>query len=303
MSAPQRDVRAEQSAAVVELAAAIRRLPMMPAVASQLAACLRLELLHPIDLARWIAFDPALVGRLLGQANAPGRGAPGRVQTLSTALQLLGREALVGLVRESLPLCMVDQPLLAPLWREHLVCAALARELHERRGEGDGEVAYVAGLLHDVGGLVLLVCWPQRYARVLRRRPADPRLRRHEERRRFGVDGAQLGAELLRQWGLPETLVDAVRLQAEARAPEAALAATVWQASRLARRAAEWSGVGVEPEWMREMGLSRAAWRERVAPIDAITVERPNAVATHPHRGTTAHAPPGARVAGPDLPS
>lgn len=302
MSAHQRPGREEQSAAVVQLAGAIRRLPMMPAVASQLADWQQLDVLHRIDLARWVSFDPALVGRLLSQANAPGYGAPGRVLTLGAALHLLGREALITLVRESLPLRMIEQPVLAPLWREHLVCAALARELHGRRGEGGSEAAYVAGLLHDVGGLVLLSCWPQRYARVLRRRHADPRQRRHEEQRRFGVDGAQLGAELLRQWGLPPAIVEAVQLQTEARIPEAPLAATVWQASRLSQRAAEFRPGQEEPDWMREIGLDLPLWRRLVEPIDAITIERPAGVpASAPPRGLPAHLPVADRVPGPDL--
>jgi len=282
----------------------------MPPIAHTLGALHQLGTLRHADLPQLISSDAALCGQLLRLANAPGRGARGQIGTLGAALHLLGRDALMGMVTEALSLRLPAQGVLPTLWREQLLCAALARQLHGRRGEGRAETAYVAGLLHDVGGLVLLARWPQRYGKLLQRARREPNTRRAAERQRFGVDAAQLGAELLRQWGLPEDIVAAVRGHADAQPPAAPLAASVWRACRMAQQAAVLSPPWSEAEWMRAAGLDLRHWRELVEPIDAITAHPRGAQANWtpaecgPRAGIPlGQAPPGppARSAWPEL--
>lgn len=258
-------------AAVVKLVAAIRRLPLMPAVAGSLSAYQDIGALRSVELSRVIGSDAALAGQLLRLANAPGRGSSGQIGTIGAALHLLGRDALLGLVSEALTWRLPQLPLLTELWREQLFCAALARQLQGRHAEGGSESAYLAGLLHDVGGLVLLARWPLGYARLLRRNRHEARARRAAEQRRFGVDAARLGAELLRQWCLPAEIVMAVGSHADAEAPRPALAASVWRACRLARQAAALRPPWVETAWMREAGFDLPGWRQLADPIDALS--------------------------------
>jgi putative nucleotidyltransferase with HDIG domain len=88
-----------------------------------------------------------------------------------------------------------------------LETAVTAREM--LRGTGGGDEAFSAGMLHDVGQLLLAARAPEEYSDVLIRTREGQRLEL-AERAIFGVDHAVVGAYLLGIWGLPQPLVSAV---------------------------------------------------------------------------------------------
>ncbi|HEV3339975.1 MAG TPA: HDOD domain-containing protein [Pirellulales bacterium] len=193
-----------------------RQLYSLPAVALEV-----LELTNEpqVDTARLkdcIERDPALTSKVLRVVNSSLFGLGRRVSDLNQALAVLGTKPLKMLVLGfGLP-----EPLFAGLardvlnqyWRHTLTRAVAARDLSQRLWHLPGDELFVAGLLADLGRLVLIQGLGRPYVEMLRKADWPREDVRALERRLIGFDHVQLTAGLIRQWGLPDALVAAVQL-------------------------------------------------------------------------------------------
>ena len=179
-----------------------------------------------VDIAEVIAEDAALTARLLKLVNSPFYNFPSRVDTLSMAITIVGTRQLRDLAMAAAitgRFRRIPGGLPGPdaFWRHNLACATAARRIAQESGLRKQEQLFVAGLLHDIGKLVMYLAAPERSREVLERLQ-DPELEPATlEMQVFGFDHAELGAELLRQWRLPESLILPVRWHhAPAEAPD-----------------------------------------------------------------------------------
>ncbi|MBI5041185.1 MAG: HDOD domain-containing protein [Gammaproteobacteria bacterium] len=182
--------------------------------------CLRIQQLADdpradmTEFAQLVSQDPALTTRLLKLVNSAYYGFPGRVDTLTRAVNLVGIAEL-----RNLTLAMAAIDVFGGLgnerfdmlgfWRHSIYCALLARFLAKRARVLHAERLFIAGLLHDVGRLLIFGLLPERAAMILQR------LVRGEEvcaaeRAELGFDHAEVGYELLTLWLLPQALCSAV---------------------------------------------------------------------------------------------
>jgi HD-like signal output (HDOD) protein len=157
--------------------------------------------------------DPAMSAKVLQLVNSAGFGLPRRVTSIFEAVQFVGTNTIKGLVLTAQVFSLANRVSVAGLsvsrLQEHsLLTARVAKRLVGRRDIA--EDAFAAGLLHDIGQLVLALEVPSRYAAIL----ADARNRDlpvHEvEYGVIGVSHAEVGAYLLGVWGLPFAVVEAV---------------------------------------------------------------------------------------------
>lgn len=164
-------------------------------------------------LAQTISRDPALTARLLRLANSPFYGFPSRIETIERALTVIGTRALRDLVLAACAAGMfVRMPIsdMQAFWRHSLMSGLTSRLLGMRCGVREPEALFAAGLLHDVGQLIILAKLPE-MGRETRLRARDSGLPLHAlERAVLGFDHAEVGGELLRQWRLPQTLWEPV---------------------------------------------------------------------------------------------
>jgi putative nucleotidyltransferase with HDIG domain len=100
------------------------------------------------------------------------------------------------------------------LWRHSVAAAVSSSEVAAEAGQAKA-VAFTAGLLHDIGKLVLASAEGKAYAEVIRRAKDEGMLLSTLERSAFLVDHAELGGELLRRWNLPPEIIAAVRYHHE----------------------------------------------------------------------------------------
>ncbi|AHF05661.1 hypothetical protein MARPU_16395 [Marichromatium purpuratum 984] len=167
-------------------------------------------------LARICARDPSLTTRMLAIANSAAfrRRAP-TFTALERVLVTLGLDTIktialtTALVQAFTPERPLSAATLAAFWRHALVTAALARALARTLSIDEPERLYLAGLLHDIGRLVIATqCgeWPPEP-------PGEGGAARLLvcERERIGVDHCAVGGALLAAWRLPEPLVMAAR--------------------------------------------------------------------------------------------
>jgi HD-like signal output (HDOD) protein len=114
--------------------------------------------------------DPALSALVLRMVNSPLFGMQHQVTGVLHALALLGLERLRVVVTTAALRMFVTPALASPAlmscWRHSVACALAAQELAVSSGY-DGDRAYTAGLLHDIGRFAMLSCWPKEYTDLL----------------------------------------------------------------------------------------------------------------------------------------
>ena len=186
------------------------------------------------DLERAVALDAALAALLLKLANSAYYGMPRGVATLRQAIQVLGFRATqdLALALALLSLGHSAHPLRKELTRHSMRTGAAAQSLARSSRSADPGEAFVAGLVHDIGALLMLELWPGQSEAILRAQEPDRRL--GAEHAAFGFDHALLGAACLERWSLPPSICAAVRGHHDSEPPAASgLASAVWMANAL----------------------------------------------------------------------
>jgi putative nucleotidyltransferase with HDIG domain len=194
---------------------AIGALPSPPTVAQALLAAIDADDLCAADLARIAEGDVALAAKVLQLVNSGFFGIAQQITDLQLALPLLGVDVLrtlaarQGAMREFRADPALSAFSLEAFEERSRRVGRLASRL-ARRGE-DARTAASAGLLHDVGALVLASRVPERYSAALAAAAGEAASLSDAETNEIGVSHATIGGYLLALWGLPETVVDAVR--------------------------------------------------------------------------------------------
>lgn len=204
---------------------AATRLPSAPEVARRMLAVANREDANAQALVDLISRDQALAARLLQLANSAFFAVPQRVTSIPRAVTLLGyrrvRDVALGLsVWGALGgTGRSERHHRRALWKHSTMVAAAAERLAERTG-GDGASAFAAGLLHDVGTLVLGLRLGESYWALLDEAAEQGQPVATVETDTFGCHHATVGGWFLQIWQLPPELVDPVALHHEPLAAE-----------------------------------------------------------------------------------
>ncbi len=166
-----------------------------------------------------IASDAGMTAKILQLANSAFFGLPGRISTPSDAIFRLGLDVVKSLalsvrVFSAFETDEVNRLKLNRVWPHSLSTASLARRVavHQQAAPAVVDVAFTAGLLHDVGKLVLAANVPETYLDVLTRASEAKIKDWQAEYITFGVTHGEIGAYLIGLWGLHESLVEAIAL-------------------------------------------------------------------------------------------
>jgi len=195
---------------IAEVLKSVQRLPSLPAVVLELLASLNDDSLSLDSLARKISLDQALSASVLRVANSSFYGRPGQVMSARDGIAMLGLRTVRQLVLTASLIKSVDGPMqgsfdLTTYWRHAIGTALCARALAAHLGENP-EQAYTAGLLHDIGRLVLATRFAERYAQVTAWRAANDGYLLAAEQEVLGFDHAVVGEALVRHWRLPAAI-------------------------------------------------------------------------------------------------
>ncbi|MDY0072326.1 MAG: HDOD domain-containing protein [Thauera sp.] len=231
-----------------ELASQIETLRSPPQVYLRLRTLLEQADVALDELARLITTDPALTASVLRMANSAIYGHRGKIDSVLRGLQLLGVERVHGLVLAAAleaSFATIRPPAfdVQRFWRTSVRCALLCRALTRAQREM-AEQMFIAGLLADIGHLVMCATVPQlaRQARVEALTRGEPL--HLAERRIVGCDFAEVGAALLSQWGVPQQYSTLIGTQTLPRlAGEHVLAASALELARCVAEACEEEGL------------------------------------------------------------
>jgi putative nucleotidyltransferase with HDIG domain len=214
-----------------------RDLPTLPIIAQRILTLTDDEDTGTEQLAKIIASDQALTVRILSLANSAYYGHRAKISTLWQAIVVIGWTMLKQ-VSLSVLICKALGPggNRIPFWRHSLMAANASASAATRSKAQNAEAAYVAGLLHDVGKVVLDVTLPLEYAEVRKRVERDNCTFVEAEQAVFDTDHVQVGAWMAERWQLPPELVSAIGLHHTPEAPtgpHAKLIASVFAANAL----------------------------------------------------------------------
>ena len=168
------------------------------------------------DLGRVIEKDQALTARLLQIANSALWGLQKPVTTVARAVSILGfkqlRELVLALsVRETFrSMGQNSRITVRSFWEHSIACGIGSRILAIVQNLPNPETYFVAGFLHDIGQLLMIEHFPEKYAEVLERTHAGDRLAYEAEREIFGFGHDEVGGALCHAWRLPPEFVDAI---------------------------------------------------------------------------------------------
>ncbi len=203
--------------AIVALVNRLDSLPSMPALYTQVVA--ELDAAEPsLDkVASLIGTDMAMLTKILHVANSAFFGFRQQIANARQAVVLLGLETMrmlvlaVGLFA-AFKTKIGGQQSADELWKHSQATSVLAHAIAKAETSDACliENATVAGLLHDVGKLVLQDCLPEAYSQVLSQASAANLQPWEVERSLFGASHAEVGAYLLQLWGLPSAIVETV---------------------------------------------------------------------------------------------
>lgn len=159
--------------------------------------------------------DTSLTARLLKMVNSSFYGYEARVETVSRAVTVIGLRELRGLVIAASAIEMfsaVPEESLNKVrfWRHSLYCGVIARLLAEQCNVLHSERLFVAGLLHDIGKLIIAQRLPDKTKEILEEVQLSQRAELEIEKEILGFTHAEVGCELMTTWNMPETLINSV---------------------------------------------------------------------------------------------
>ena len=195
----------------------IEDLPTLPAVAMEVNKMLLDEDITISQLSGAIEKDQAMVSKILKLVNSAFFGLRGKISNISHAVVVLGfntiRNVVVSIsiinafsIKEGL-----DGFDIAEFWKHSVAVAVTSKYLAEKAGIHSADNCFVAGLLHDIGKIVLLQHFKDLFQKVWLA-VKGKRLSFYEaEKSQIQIDHAWIGGYLAQKWQLPMPLIDAIR--------------------------------------------------------------------------------------------
>jgi HD-like signal output (HDOD) protein len=191
--------------------------PSIPALFAEITNAVESDTASLQAIGAIMAKDMGMTAKVLQLANSAYFGTRRSVSTVEQAVMFLGLDTIQTLVlsvhifsqfpKESAASFPIDC-----MWMESMESGRVARAIARAEGRSPLEVeqAYTAGVLHNVGTLVLAANLPDRVSAVLAKASTDGMPEWEAERSEFGVSHAEVGAYLLGLWGLSDPIVEAV---------------------------------------------------------------------------------------------
>ncbi len=207
---PDPKMEAQSDIRIADLVSRIDDLPSMPSVVSRTLNLLTDPNASIKEIETALGQDQAIVAKLIKVSNSVLYGGLQKVSSLRQAITRLGLKTIKNLVLASSTRSYFLKNRQAMgvwgqiLWQHAIECGLGARRIASATGFHDPEEAFIGGVMHDIGKLVLLMISPERFREVQKlckmRRTDD----RSIERQIMGGDHEQIGRLLMNKWNMPE---------------------------------------------------------------------------------------------------
>lgn len=199
---------------IEDILKSVERLPTMPKAVTEIIRCLDDDSVEIDTLVKQISSDIGLATRILRLANTPQFSVHGNIATVHDAVMLVGFKQIRDMVCVVGVMGSFQQSKTVPFdyaqfWRHSLGVAVCSRILASRVRLSQ-DVAFISGMLHDIGQLALILAAPDEFRMALDYRASHDCQIFEAEQAVFGMDHAKAGAHLVRKWGFPQVICDAI---------------------------------------------------------------------------------------------
>lgn len=206
-----------ENPAIKEVISGLVSVPSLPAIYEEAMQELRSPEPSVAKLAVIISHDAAMTAKILQVANSALLGLRCHISNASQAVTLIGLDMIRALVLSAHIFSQFDGPQvqeldIARLWKHSLAIACCSRRIAEEQREKKATLddCFTAGLLHDIGKLILIGSMPKKYGDVIARVMKENTPLLQAEHDAFNCTHAEVGGYLIGIWGLPHTIVEAV---------------------------------------------------------------------------------------------
>ncbi len=206
-----------RSDSVKQLIGSVKQLPSIPELYQRIVAEVECPDSSLATIGDVISQDMAMTAKILQIANSAAFGVSRQISSAGQAASLLGVETIKGLVLSVGVFNEFKQTEISGFSINSLLTHCLAvgtlanRISKDQKVSGDDLAeALTAGVLHDIGKLVIFSASPEKFVEIQKLKSAEQVTDSVAERKVFGTDHAAIGAYLLSLWGLPQSLVEAV---------------------------------------------------------------------------------------------
>jgi len=188
----------------------IKNLPTLPGIVQKISSMVESPHTSSADVGRLISQDQVLSAKVLRMANSAFFGMSRKISSITQALVILGFDVVKGLVLTSSVFEMMKQSMVG-LWEHSVGCAAAAGVIARRLGRPDAEEILVAGLLHDLGKVVLSLEMPKEMAAIMKAAQTKQISFYEAEGEVLGFNHQDVGLWLSEHWNLPDNLSEPMR--------------------------------------------------------------------------------------------
>lgn len=183
----------------------LNNLPTLPNLLQKFTEMIKNPKTSMAAFGKELSKDQVLTSKILKLINSAFYGFPGRISTVTHALVLLGYDALKGLIVTSNIFEHLPEEAYS-LWRHSIAVSLMSRAIVKELSLADVEEFVVAGLLHDIGKVVLRLEAPKEYKMVAQHAENSKQPIWKSEREILGFDHADIGLWLCEKWTLPQKL-------------------------------------------------------------------------------------------------
>jgi len=248
-------------------------LPTLPGVFSKVSNLLRSDDASAADIAKVMKDDPVMTTKILRVVNSAVFGGHDKISSVSLAVARLGFKLTADIVMSLSVINLFQENgglSYKRFWR-HSLSVAFASDFLITYMHVDRELKdtlFTAGILHDIGMLVVDQYAPEIYSKVIKYAQEKDIVIEEVEEQLLGMTHAEVGAVMLKKWNMAENIIDAVKNHhhpLSATSKSVSLAEVVHLANFICNNQGIDNGVGVSPP-----GFSEAAWFDCGLDVDII---------------------------------
>jgi putative nucleotidyltransferase with HDIG domain len=196
----------------------ISNLPSHPVVLERITKLLSNPRTSAEEIGKAITTDQALASKALKLVNSAFYGFPGRISTLSHAIVILGFSTIKNIVLTASIFDSFRGKGVGPdgfnleqLWYHSIACGAAAQSIAKVIGSPEREECFIAGLIHDIGKIILCHYLPDDFEAVINYTRTNNILFYESEKKLFDTSHDEIGGYLAKCWNLPKNLQNAVQ--------------------------------------------------------------------------------------------
>lgn len=190
-------------------------LPTLHPVAAKLIEITSKEETTIAEIAKLIARDMSLSTKILKLANSAFYNFPSQISTINQAVSIIGINAVRSLVLSftflNIQATRQETFNYETFWEQSLATAVAARLIMGCLNSSDPEEIFIAGMLQNIGEMIIARTLPAQYAEIQEKATSTGAEHIEIERLVLGIDHAEIGYEITRQWHFPPVLITPIR--------------------------------------------------------------------------------------------